>query len=380
MALYIHQRKDWPQFYWDSEVLVEALAQVRNQQGKLTGKMESIGFEMQNEAYVEALSEEVVKSSAIEGEILDVQHVRSSIASRLGVDIGGLEASDRNVEGIVDMMMNATQQWPNDLDKERLFAWHAALFPSGRSGMHTIAVGCWRDDQRGPMRVVSGPMGKETVHFTAPDASVLPLEMQQFFDWINQASSMDPVLKAAIAHLWFITIHPFDDGNGRIARAITDMLLCRSEGKAQRFYSMSSAIEKQKKGYYSILESTQKGSLDVTDWLMWFLQCLNEALMASAEVVEKIMTKHAFWNSHRSVSFNERQVNTIERLLGTFFGHLTTSKWAKMNKCSQDTALRDIQDLIDKAVLVKSSSGGRSTHYALILPNRPGAKAEKDRA
>ncbi len=363
---YIHNIKEWPQFFWKLEAVATLLSEVRNRQGMLTGKMDTIGFNLQNEAYLEALSQDVVTSSEIEGEIFDTQQVRSSIARKLGINIGGLVDSDRDVEGMVDMMMDATQNSSEELDEDRLFGWHAALFPAGRSGMRKIMVGNWREDSSGPMQVVSGPMGKETVHYQAPAASLLRREMIQFLDWINKTNRNDPVLNAAISHLWFITIHPFEDGNGRIARAITDMMLCRSENGTQRFYSMSSQIKEQKKEYYDVLESTQRGTLDITEWLIWFLHCLRNAIDSSSTIVEKILTKHKFWHEYKMVSFNARQIKMIELLFGNFSGNLTTSKWAKINKCSQDTALRDIQDLIENKVLKKSDSGGRSTNYQLL--------------
>jgi len=366
MSEYIHQISGWPQLNWKIDAFLPLLTEVRNKQGILTGKMDAIGFNLQNEAYLETLSQDVIKSSEIEGEILDTQQVRSSIARKLGIDIGGLVNSDREVEGIVEMMMDATQNYKSELNEERLYGWHSALFPTGRSGMHKIIVGNWRDDSIGPMQVVSGPMGKETIHFEAPAAKILKDEMQIFLDWGNSPNGNDPVINAAISHLWFITIHPFEDGNGRIARAITDMMLCRSENKTQRFYSMSSQIKEQKKEYYDILESTQKGTLDVTEWLAWFLECLSNAIDSSSTIVHKIMAKHKFWNEHKTITLNERQIKVIELLFGNFFGNLTTSKWAKINKCSQDTALRDIQDLIEKEILKKSKSGGRSTNYELI--------------
>ena len=366
MSKYIHQIKDWPEFNWEIEAFLPLLTEVRNKQGILTGKMDAIGFNLQNEAYLETLSQDVIKSSEIEGEILDTQQVRSSIARKLGINIGGLVHSERDVEGIVEMMMDATQNYKSQLHEDRLYGWHSALFPAGRSGMHKITVGNWREDSKSPMQVVSGPMGKETVHFEAPAATILQGEMDQFLNWVNRSNGNDPVLNAAISHLWFITIHPFEDGNGRIARAITDMMLCRAENKTQRFYSMSSQIKEQKKQYYDILESTQKGTLDITEWLVWFLECLRNAIDSSSTIVEKIMAKHKFWNEHKSIPLNERQIKIIELLFGNFFGNLTTSKWAKINKCSQDTALRDIQDLVAKRVLKRSESGGRSTNYEFI--------------
>lgn len=366
MSTYIHSLKEWPNFAWDLEAIVTLLSTVRNKQGILTGKMDAIGFNLQNEAYLESLSQDVIKTTEIEGQFLDTQQVRSSIARKLGIDIAGLVDSERNVDGIVEMMLEATQNWEGELNEDRLFGWHSALFPTGRSGLHKIIVGNWRDDSTGPMQVISGPIGKERVHFEAPAAADLQKEMKKFIDWINKPNANDPVLNAAISHIWFITIHPFEDGNGRIARAISDMMLCRSENRTQRFYSMSFQIKEHRKKYYDLLEATQKGTLDITEWLIWFLECLQSAIDASESIVQKIMLKHKFWNEHKAITFNERQLKTIELLFGNFFGRLTTSKWAKINKCSQDTALRDIQDLIAKAVLKKTGSGGRSTNYELV--------------
>lgn len=366
MSKFIYQITDWPEFNWDVESFLSLLTEVRNKQGILTGKMDAIGFNLQNEAYLETLSQDVIKSSEIEGEILDTQQVRSSIARKLGIDIGGLVNSERDVEGIVEMMMDATQNYQTELNEERLYGWHAALFPTGRSGMRKIVVGNWREESTGPMQVISGPMGKETIHFEAPAASILHDEMNRFLQWVNIPNDNDPVLNAAISHVWFLTIHPFEDGNGRIARAITDMMLCRSESKTQRFYSMSAQIKEQKGEYYDILESTQKGTLDITEWLVWFLECMSGAIESSSMIFDKIMAKHKFWNKHKAKTLNERQIKVIELLFGDFFGNMTTSKWAKINKCSQDSALRDIQDLIKKDILRKSISGGRSTNYELI--------------
>lgn len=369
MSSYIHQIDEWPQFIWSIEAFLPLLTEVRNKQGILTGKMDAIGFNLQNEAFLETLSMDVIKSSEIEGEILDTQQVRSSIARKLGINIGGLVNSERDVEGIVEMMIDATQHYSTPLDEERLYGWHSALFPTGRSGMTKIIVGNWRDDSTGPMQVISGPMGKKTLHYQAPAAATLPAEMRDFLLWINSSNRNDPVINAAISHLWFITIHPFEDGNGRIARAITDMMLCRSENRTQRFYSMSSQIKEQKNKYYEMLESTQKRTLDITEWLVWFLECLLKAIDSSSTIVQKIIAKHTFWNEHKTVALNQRQIKIIELLFGNFFENLTTSKWAKINKCSQDTALRDIQDLIEKNILEKSISGGRSTNYVLINTN-----------
>ncbi len=342
------------------------LATVRHKQGKLTGRMEALGFNLRNEATLETLTLDVLKSSEIEGELLNPDQVRSSIARRLGMDIAGLIPADRSVEGIVEMMLDATQSYQKELNAERLFSWHAAMFPTGRSGLQKIKVGAWRDNPKeDPMQVVSGPMGKERVHFEAPGAEVLDKEMTAFLGWFNHTADIDPVLKAGLAHLWFVTIHPFDDGNGRIARAIADMQLTRSDESPQRFYSMSAQIRKERSDYYDILESTQKRTLDITEWLEWFLACLDRALTASGETLEGVMKKAKFWDSHAATRFNPRQQLMLNKLLDHFEGKLTSSKWAKIAKCSHDTALRDIQDLVEKKVLIKDPAGGRSTNYLL---------------
>lgn len=368
MAVYIYQLPNWPRFTWQQDQIIALLAEVRNRQGRLLGKMESLGFNLQAEASLHTLTLDVLKSSEIEGELLDADQVRSSIARRLGMDIAGLVPADRHVEGIVEMMLDATQQYQQALSEDRLFGWHAALFPTGRSGMHKIVVGAWRDNTKDdPMQVVSGAMGKEKVHFEAPETGRLNLEMIQFINWFNEDSSMDAVLKAAIAHLWFVTIHPFDDGNGRIARAIADLQLARADGTAQRFYSMSAQIRKERKEYYDILEATQKGSLDITRWLTWFLQCIDRAIAATNETLGGVLRKAKFWEKHSTTILNNRQRTMLNKLLDGFEGKLNTSKWAKITKTSQDTALRDIQDLIDKQVLAKETGGGRSTSYTLVL-------------
>lgn len=327
--------------------------------------MEALGFDLRNEALLEALSQDVIKSSEIEGEILDKEQVRSSLARRLGMDISGLVDSDRDVDGVVEMMLDATQNYDQNLTKERLFGWHSSLFPAGWSGLYKIEVGKWRDDSKGPMQVVSGAMGKEKVHFQAPAAKIVNREMQNFLKWLNKKTKEDLVLMSGIAHLWFITIHPFEDGNGRIARAISDMLLSKSENSKQRFYSMSAQIRVERKGYYALLEKTQKGSLDITEWLTWFLNCLRSALKSSEEILGKVLFKHKFWNQHRDKGLNERQIKILNKMLDGFRGKLTSSKWAKINKCSKDTAIRDIQDLINKNILMKEAAGGRSTNYEL---------------
>jgi Fic family protein len=366
MNQYIHQDPNWANFTWQSAALLQTLGNVRNLQGKLLGKMTTLGFALKQEAFLETLTLDVLKSTEIEGEFLQPEQVRSSIARHLGMDISGLVPSDRDVEGVVEMMLDATQKSQSDLTVDRLCDWHAALFPIGRSGLYKIHVGQWRKDEKGAMQVVSGGFGREKEHFQAPEADRLDHEMQLFITWFNEKQAIDPVLKAAIAHLWFITIHPFDDGNGRIARAITDMQLAKSDGINQRFYSMSAQIRLQRKEYYDLLEKTQRGTLDITEWLSWFLDCLNKALNTTNATLEKVLFKARFWEKHAKTVLNERQILMLNKLLGQFEGHLTSSKWSKITKCSADTALRDIQDLINKAVLNKEISGGRSTNYVLV--------------
>jgi Fic family protein len=365
MATYIHELPSWPKFRWDNEALAGPLAAVRHRQGRLIGRMESLGFPLRSEAVLQTLTEDVVKSSEIEGEILDRDQVRSSIARRLGIDIGALTPADRDVEGVVEMMLDATQNYDQPLTDERLFGWHAALFPTGRSGMQRITVGAWRDDRSGPMRVVSGAIGRERVHYEAPKAARLAQEMKAFLAWFNEDSTIDAVLKAAVAHLWFVTIHPFDDGNGRIARAISDMQLARSEKSPQRFYSMSAQIRQERKAYYDMLEATQKGDLDVTPWLEWFLACLGRAFDGAESILSGVLRKARFWEKHAGGTFNDRQRDMLNRLLDGFEGNLTSSKWATIEKCSPDTALRDITDLLERGILQKDEAGGRSTSYSL---------------
>ena len=366
MNKYIHQLPNWPEFHWNQNELAQILAEVRHRQGRLLGRMEGLGFNLQAEATLQTLTLDVLKSSEIEGEILDREQVRSSIARRLGIDIAGLVPTDRHVEGVVEMMLDATQNYKDELMDERLFGWQAALFPTGRSGMHKIVTGAWRDNRNDdPMQVVSGSMGREMVHYEAPGSEALEKEMQRFCDWFNKECSIDPVMKAAIAHLWFVTIHPFDDGNGRIARAVADMQLTRADGTAQRFYSMSAQIRKERKDYYHILEETQKGTLDITRWMEWFLGCMDRALKSTDETLAIVLKKAKFWEKHAESSFNDRQVLMLNKLLNGFDGKLNSSKWAKIAKCSQDTALRDIQNLIDRKILVKEAAGGRSTSYVL---------------
>jgi Fic family protein len=366
MTVFIHQLLNWPHFTWKQHQVSSLLAAVRYRQGRLLGRMEGLGFRMQAEANLQTLTLDVLKSSEIEGEMLDASQVRSSIARRLGMEVAGLVPADRHVEGVVEMMLDATQQYEQALSAERIFGWHAALFPSGRSGMYKITVAAWRDNKKDdPMQVISGAMGKEKIHFQAPDADRLNEEMNRFMSWFNEDMTLDGVLKAAIAHLWFVTIHPLDDGNGRIARTIADMQLSRADRSAQRFYSMSAQIRKERKDYYDILESTQKGSMDITTWLTWFLKCLDRALQATDETLALVLKKARFWEKHATTLLNERQQLMLNKLLDDFEGKLTTSKWAKITKTSTDTALRDIQDLMNKKILMKETEGGRSTNYIL---------------
>lgn len=367
MPRYIHERGDWPRFRWSGEKLAAQLAAVRNHQGRLIGSMASLGVRLQAEAVLLTLTEEVAKSSEIEGETLDREQVRSSLARRLGMDIAGLKPAERNVEGVVEMTLDATQNFAAPLTEARLFAWHAALFPTGYAGLRRIVVGKWRDDRGGPMQVVSGPPGRERVHFEAPAAKRLAGEMCAFLEWFNAPSATDPVLKAAIAHFWFVTIHPFEDGNGRIARAIADMALARSEESPQRFYSMSAQIREARRSYYEILEHTQKGDLDITGWLEWFLDCLDRAFAGAEDILADVLRKAWFWQAHAGEAFNERQRLMLNRLLDGFEGKLTSSKWAAIAKTSQDTASRDIDDLIRRHILSKEPGGGRSTSYMLAV-------------
>lgn len=363
--MYIWGLPQWPNFQWIDKRLVGPLADARYQQGVLLGRMKELGFQLREEASLKTLTEDVLQTSEIEGEKLDPAQVRSSIARRLGMNVAGLVAADRHVDGIVEMMLDATRNFAKPLTQERLFGWHASLSPTGRSGMRPIIAGAWRDDRTGPMQVVAGAMGNEKIHFTAPPADRLNTEVGAFLDWFNSSRKADPVLEAGIAHLWFVTIHPFDDGNGRIARAIADMALARSEETHQRFYSMSSQIRQERKAYYAILERTQKGTLDITDWLEWFLACFSRATANAQETLRSVLHKARFWEKYAAQTLNERQVKVLTMLLEEFEGHLTTSKWAKINRCSQDTAYRDILDLVDRGILKKDPSRGRSTSYSL---------------
>lgn len=363
--VYIYEDPEWPTFTWDIRALAGPLAAVRHKQGKHLGRMEALGFDLRMEANLTALTDEVVTSSAIEGEHLNTDEVRSSIARRLGLDVAGLPAPGREVEGVVEMMLDATRHYDRPLTVDRLFGWHAALFPTGRSGMYRITVGNWRTGDAGPMQVVSGPIGNERVHFQAPDAQRVPEEMQQFLECFASPATIDPVLKAGVAHFWFVTIHPFDDGNGRIARAIADMALAQADCTGDRFYSMSSGIEAQRKEYYRQLESSQKGSLDITTWLAWFLDCLDRTLEDADRSLGAVLRKARLWKKINTRPVNERQGKVINRMLDDFKGPLNTSKYARIAKCSKDTALRDIRVLLDRGIIVKNAAGGRSTSYRL---------------
>ena len=367
--MWIHEHQNWSNFTWDFKALASKLADIRYRQGRLLGRMESIGFELKREASLSTLTNDVVKSSAIEGEDLSPEEVRSSIARRLGINIAGLIPANRNVDGIVEMMCDATQCFTKPLTKDRLFDWHAALFPTGRSGMRRITVSGWRTTDVGPMQVVSGPIGHEKVHFEAPSADRLENEMQTFFAWFENDSDIDPVLKAGIAHLWFVTIHPFEDGNGRIARAIGDMALARADGTANRFYSLSTQIESERKDYYDQLEHQQRASPEITDWLKWFLDCLGRAILGAEGTLGNVLFKAELWGKINQKPVSERERLVINRMLeDDFKGHMNTSKYAKLAKCSNDTALRDISDLKERGIFIQNPGGGRSTSYR--LPDR----------
>ncbi len=351
--------------HWDWEQVAPQLASVRHRQGLLLGRIESLAFEANRELTVDTVATSVVSSSRIEGEMLDACKVRSSVARQLGLDVDGVAPPDRNVDGVVEMMIDAMEHCEDPLTKARLLGWHSALFPTGFNNMGPINVGKWRDDATCPMRVVSGPIGRQRVHFEASPAGVLDSEMEAFIDWFNRPDETDWVIRAALAHLWFVTIHPFDDGNGRIARALTDMALARSDGTLQRFYSMSDQVLKERRDYYRLLEQTQRGTLDITNWMMWFLACLERSIDASEEKLSAVISKARFWQAHQRVPFNTRQHNMVNRLFDGFEGNLTTSRWARMTRCSHDTALRDITDLIDRGILVRNPGGVRRTSYSL---------------
>ncbi len=361
----IHERPDWPEFRWDGHALAAPLSAVRHEQGRLLGRMEALGFHLRAEANLAVLTGEVVKSSAIEGEVLDPGEVRSSLARHLGLDAGGLPKAGRDVDGVVEMTLDATRRFDQPLTKERLFDWHSALFPTGRSGMRRIVVGAWRTATSGPMQVVSGPVGREKVHFVAPAAERVASEMRRFLQWFESGPTLDPVIRAGVAHLWFVTIHPFEDGNGRIARAIADLALARADGMPERFYSMSSQIESERREYYRRLESTQHGDMDITPWLRWFLGCLDRAIGSAETLVGAVLARARFWQRLDRQPVNDRQRRVLERMLGHFEGLLTTSKYAKLAKCSQDTALRDITELVERGILARNPGGGRSTSYRI---------------
>jgi Fic family protein len=365
---YIHERPDWPKLLWDNAKLSSLLADVRYRQGRLLGRMDGLGFQLRSEASLTTLTTEVVKTSVIEGEQLDAEAVRSSIARKLGLDVGGTSHASRNVEGIVELMLDATQKYAQRLTIDRLFDWHTALFPTGRSSIRRIVVGAWRTMDIGPMQVVSGPIGRERVHFEAPSAERIEGEMSTFLDWFNAVDGNDPVIRAGVAHFWFVTIHPFEDGNGRIARAIADMGLARAEGTADRFYSASAQIEAERKQYYLELERSQKGDVDITSWLEWFLRCLGRALAQAETDLANVLRKAKVWERANEAPVNDRQRKIINRLLDGFEGKLTTSKYARIVKSSEDTALRDIKNLIDRCVLVQNEGGGRSVSYRLAEP------------
>ena len=361
--MYLHQRKNWWEFQYDKGAVMNKLGPVRAAQGLMLGRMASLGFDFQGEAILATMSLELVRSCEIEGETLNLNEVRSSIARRLGINAAGLAPASRYVDGIVEMLMDATQRYDEPLSDERLFGWHNVLFPTGRSGLYSIEVGKYRS---GEMQVVSGPMGYEKVHYEAPEPGRIPEEMRRFIDWVNTENALDAVLKAGIAHIWFVSIHPFDDGNGRITRALTDMLLARSEKSSKRFYSMSNEMKLQQNEYYDILERTQKGDGDITEWILWFLDCFGKALSSTEDTLSAVLAKSRFWEAHRNVAVNERQRKIINMQFDGFFGKLTTGKWAKIGKCSTDTALNDIRDLVSKGMLKRNGEGGRSTNYSLV--------------
>lgn len=367
MPRYVHELPGWPAFHWDAEALAPALAKVHEAQGHLLGLMAAVGFDMRVEANFQTMATDVLRTSEIEGEVLDPAQVRSSLAKRLGLSVSGAAQVDRHVDGVVEMLLDATRNCNEKLTLDRLFGWHSALFPTGRSGMLKVLVGQLRDDSTGPMQVVSGPMGREKVHYQAPDAKRLKKEMTVFLKWVNGKAVMDPLLKAGLGHFWFVTLHPFEDGNGRMARAVADLLLARADGSPQRFYSMSAQIRNERKKYYDILERSQRSSLDVTEWLAWFLACLGRAMAASEAMLTDVLNKHRFWQTHAKTVLNARQVMVLKKLFQGFEGNLSSSKYAKLAKTSQDSAARDLADLVAKKVMKKAKAGGRSTHYVLVL-------------
>lgn len=362
---WIWQYAEWPHFCWNNDSIIAPLARVREKQGRLLGLMDGLGFDVQSASSLEVMTEDVLRNSEIEGLLLNADNVRSSVARHLGLDLGGLSHSDHYTEGVVQVMMDAVQQADTPLTEQRLFNWHAALFPTGRSGATPITVATWRTGEE-PMLVVSGAMGKEKIHYEAPPSDDVPRQMHQFIQWFNTEPTADPVIKAAIAHLWFVNIHPFDDGNGRLTRTLTDMLLARADESPQRFYSMSAAILRDRNNYYNLLEYMGKHGLDITQWLLWFLQTMENAIDTAVEKTQRVIRKSLFWQKHRTVALNERQIEVINRLWDGFEGKLNTSKWAKMTKTSTATALRDIQYLVDKGILCRTEEGGRSTNYKLV--------------
>ena len=368
---YIHEIPGWPKLKWDNEALSAPLIALRHKQGRLLGRMEALGTRLRTETHLSSLTEEVVATSAIEGEILDPDEVRSSVARRLRLDAAGLPRPSREVEGVVELMLDATRNCDQPLTADRLFGWHTALFPVDRTSTRDLTVGAWRTGRKGAMRVISGSIGREKEHFRAPDATLLEEEMNGFLVWFASPPPLDPVLKAGVAHLWFVTIHPFEDGNGRIARAIADMVLAQADGHRERAYTMSKAIETHRKEYYRQLESAQRGTLDITGWLLWFLDCLDKAIVAAEDSLQAVLHKASFWQALSLTPLNERQRTILNRMLDNFEGHLTTSKYATLAKCSTDTALRDIKDLLSRGILLKNSPGGRSTSYRLSNPHSP---------
>lgn len=365
MPRYIHELPAWPAFHWDADALAPILAQVREAQGHLLGRMTAVGFDLRSEANFQTMATDVLRTSEIEGDLLDPAQVRSSLAKRLGLDASGAPKVDRHVDGVVEMLLDATRNCNEKLTSERLLGWHAALFPTGRSGLLNILTGQWRDDSTGPMQVVSGPMGREKVHYQAPAAKRLKKEVTAFLKWVNGMQPIDPFIKAGLGHFWFVTLHPFEDGNGRIARAIADLLLARADGSPQRFYSMSAQIREERRRYYEILERSQRSTMDLTPWLTWFLACLHRAITASDILLADVLGKHRFWQKHAKTILNPRQVKVLNKLFDGFEGNLTSSKFAMLAKTSQDTAARDIADLVAKHILKKGKAGGRSTHFIL---------------
>lgn len=363
-AIYIWQQVSWPKFTWNNSRLITLLSEVRNLEGRVYGLMNGLGLELQNRTSLDVMTQDVLRSCEIEGELLNPDRVRSSIARHLGVEVEGLPEPDHYTDGVVQVMLDAVRNRDEALTHERLFNWHAALFPTGRSGMYHITVASYREGKE-PMQVVSGAMGKERVHYEAPSSEVVHDMMTDLLQWVNNEEDIDPILKAAVAHLWFVAIHPFDDGNGRLTRTITDMLLARADGMSHRFYSMSAEIMRERKSYYEVLEKTTTGDVDITLWLEWFLLTLRSAILRSEATIKRVVKKSMFWQENRGVAMNERQVKVVNKLWDGFEGKLTTSKWAKMTKTSQATALRDITDLIEKGILYPSDEGGRSMHYLL---------------